>query len=648
MIAQSGFDIKVIVNELKELEKGRIEKFYNTPDGELIIKLYKAKFGKVNIRVLRGECIHLTNFTRNYSEQPSNFTMLMRKYMSGSSIVSIEQPFFERVIIFKIRRAEEEFNIIIELFNKGNIVICDKNLKIINSLKFVREKERLIRNGEDYKLPQPRFQELYLDKIEFKRTIKSSDKESVVKSLAIDFGLGGKYAEELCALCGIDKAKNPTLLKDDEVKKVFDVFFLLYQSIKHYKNIRPCIATRNEEIVNFFPFPFKSFEDCEFKFFDTYNEACDYFYSHTQKQEYETNAEVVVENRINQLQERADKQRENLEYLKEESERLAKLGEIVFSNYDLINNVLSKLLEANKNNIGWDEIKRMVESEKSNGSPEASIIKEINEEQGIITLFIDNEEFDVALRSNSTDIAQNFFEKSKKMKNKISGAEESVEVTTSKIEDVQNEEIVIDNEIVEKKKDDKKWFEKYRWMRTSNDFLFVSGKDATQNEIVVKKVAEDKDLIFHTSLAGSPFGVLKNGVEASQEDKEECAQFIAAYSRAWREKIPADVFCVKREQVSKTAPSGEYIGHGSFIIKGEKEFFNGIWPMITIGVNEEGKVIAGPNELIKKSCEKFVNLKNGFISPGKVSRRLMSIFDEHNFTSEDFLQFIPGDSMIEY
>ena len=171
--------------------------------------------------------------------------------------------------------------------------------------------------------------------------------------------------------------------------------------------------------------------------------------------------------------------------------------------------------------------------------------------------------------------------------------------------------------------------------------------DATQNEIVVKKVAEDADLIFHTTIAGSPFGILKNGKEAKLQDKEECAGFIAACSRAWRENIPTDVFCVEKNQVSKTAPSGEYVAHGSFIIKGEKEVFKNIWPEMRIGYNEEG-VIAGPSELIKNKCTESVLIKPGNISPGKVAKRLMSLFEKKDFRSEDFLHFIPGDSMIEY
>ncbi len=648
MIAQSGFDIKVIVNELQELEGSKIEKFYNTPDGELLIKLYSRKYGKVTVRVLRGECIHITNYKRDKSDYPSSFTMMMRKYMKGATLKKIEQPNFERVVIFKVNRGEEEYNIVVELFNKGNIVVCDEEMTILNSLRFVKVKDRIIRPHEKYVLPNPRFMEVFTDKIEFSRIVKSSNRDSIVKTLATEFGLGGKYAEEVCSLADIDKTKEPGMLSREEVERLFKVFFLVYKSVKHYKNIRPCTIMENNEPINFAPFPLKSYKEHEFKFFDTFNEACDFYYSYAQNKEERDKKIKEFEGKIERLESRLRQQEELLRKMEEESTRYSKLGEIVFANYDLINTILTKIREANKNNIPWETIKEVVKNEQQAGSPEANAIVEIDENNGRITLEIDNEQFSVDLNSNATEIAQEFFEKGKKMRSKIPGAKESIEETKREIEKIREQGIKIEEKVVEKKVEDKHWYEKYRWMFTSHGFLLVCGKNATQNEIVVKKVADDNDLIFHTQMAGSPFGVLKDGKDAPQEDKEEVAKFIATFSRAWKVGIPADVFCVSREQVTKSAPSGEYVEHGSFVIVGEKEYFRGIWPDLRIGVNEEGKVIGGPSELIKKKTLKSVKILPGNIPPGKIAKRVLDILELNGTKSEEVLNFIPGDARIEH
>jgi len=135
-------------------------------------------------------------------------------------------------------------------------------------------------------------------------------------------------------------------------------------------------------------------------------------------------------------------------------------------------------------------------------------------------------------------------------------------------------------------------------------------------------------------------------LKAQEIDKNQAANFILCFSRAWRESIMSDVFSVSKEQVSKTAPSGEYVSHGSFIINGHKDFYKGLKMELAIGI-EEKKVIAGEIELVKSRCENYCILKPGAISPGKIAKRLMELFNEKDLTSEDFLAFIPGDCQIE-
>ena len=72
---------------------------------------------------------------------------------------------------------------------------------------------------------------------------------------------------------------------------------------------------------------------------------------------------------------------------------------------------------------------------------------------------------------------------------------------------------------------------------------------------------------------GSPFTVLRKGRQASDEVLFEAAQFTAAHSSAWAKGVAVDVFYVLPYQVSKEAPSGEYLRTGGFMIKGKKSFF---------------------------------------------------------------------------
>merc|ERR1711970_746005 len=52
----------------------------------------------------------------------------------------------------------------------------------------------------------------------------------------------------------------------------------------------------------------------------------------------------------------------------------------------------------------------------------------------------------------------------------------------------------------------------------------------------------------------------------------EAGQFAVCFSAAWDSKVLTAAFWVTPDQVSKTAPSGEYLTVGSFMIRGKKNF----------------------------------------------------------------------------
>ena len=91
----------------------------------------------------------------------------------------------------------------------------------------------------------------------------------------------------------------------------------------------------------------------------------------------------------------------------------------------------------------------------------------------------------------------------------------------------------------------------------------------------------DNDLYFHTDDPGSgSFIMFTSNIKDFDSNKnnymidiDETAEGVLAFSSQWNTSCPTgEVFYVKGNQVSKTPPSGEYIGKGSFMIYGKKEF----------------------------------------------------------------------------
>ena len=218
--------------------------------------------------------------------------------------------------------------------------------------------------------------------------------------------------------------------------------------------------------------------------------------------------------------------------------------------------------------------------------------------------------FDV--RKTVDENATIYCEASKKAKKKLAGAEKAVEKTELQLQSLLRKQELEEKQSTEVKASrEKKWYEKSRWFISSEGLLCIGGRDATTNEIVVKKHTDKDDIVFHTEMSGSPFFVIKaEGKEIGQATLEETGIAAASFSRAWRLGLSnAEVFHVKPEQLSKTAKAGEYLEKGAFIVKGHV-IKQDAEIKLAIG-NMEGIIMCGPLASVKKNCSKYVEIFQG-------------------------------------
>jgi len=208
-----------------------------------------------------------------------------------------------------------------------------------------------------------------------------------------------------------------------------------------------------------------------------------------------------------------------------------------------------------------------------------------------------------------------YFEKAKKIKKKIEGAEKALGLNLKKLAelDSKKQKIILEKSAQKISKERKQeWYEKFRWFTSSEGFLVIGGRDATSNEIAVKKHTEPNDLVFHTDMAGSPFFVVKSeGRQIGEKTKEEAADATCTFSRVWKLGLQTSpVFYVNPDQVSKKTKSGEYMGKGAFMIYGKTNYINNKINL-AVGLTKSQQIMSGPLESVKANCEKYVVLLQG-------------------------------------
>jgi predicted ribosome quality control (RQC) complex YloA/Tae2 family protein len=250
-------------------------------------------------------------------------------------------------------------------------------------------------------------------------------------------------------------------------------------------------------------------------------------------------------------------------------------------------------------------------------------------------------EIEIDFNKSVEENAGDYFEKSKKAKKKLKGALEALGESKKKLEKLKEEEekFVEEEQKKVKKEKKKEWYEKFHWFISSEGFLCIGGKDATSNEIVVKKHAEKGDLVFHTDLPGSPFFIIKDGLKAGEETLKETAQATASYSRAWKLGLgTAEVYCVETEQVSKKAKSGEYMAKGAFMIYGKRKYFN---PRLEYAIGLiEGNIFGGPVNAVKTKTNKFITMVSGREKKSALAKKIKHKLKDGEL--DEIIKFLPA------
>ena len=217
----------------------------------------------------------------------------------------------------------------------------------------------------------------------------------------------------------------------------------------------------------------------------------------------------------------------------------------------------------------------------------------------------------LSIKKSVDQNASTYFEKAKKAKKKIEGVKEALIKLEKNLSDVSEKEIIVKSEeklkkIKEKRKQE--WYEKFHWFISSEGFLCVGGRDATSNEIIIKKHADKEDFVFHTEAPGSPFFVIKvKDKKPTEKTFKEVAAATAAFSKAWKLGLgTAEVYMIKPDQVKKELG----LPKGSFMIHGKRKYFRPAL-ILSIGTTKKGMVMSGPESAVKKNCDKYVNIEQG-------------------------------------
>lgn len=650
MKSMSNVDIFTISNELNNLLKGaRVDKSFQPTKDIVVMRFHVPGTGRIDLVMQCGSRIHTSQYPLENPTTPPTFPMLLRKRVKGAHVESIKQHNFDRVVEIKVKK-DKYYTIIVELFDKGNIILLDDENNIILPLKRKRLSARDISSKIEYAFPEERgINPMTVTEEEFKEVFNDSESD-VVRTLAVN-GLGSLYAEEVIKraneITELDKNTPNNELSEKQLEGLYAGFKDLFDNLTE-DSIKPQIV-KSESKEDVVALDLKKYEDFEKTYFESFNEACDEFYSKKVNTSIKSVKESAWNKKVNKFEKRLRLQQETLDNFYKTIDDSQHKGEIIYSNYTTIENIVNVVNQARSKDYSFKDIGKTLKKAKKEGMTEAQIYESIDK-MGVLTLKIDDTTLNIDPKLTIPENAEKYYEKAKKAKRKTKGAEIAIENTKKQLEDIKaKKDIAMENVAVPKKRVKKslKWYEKLRWFLSSDGHLVIGGRDANSNESVVKKYLEPNDIYLHADIHGASSTAIKlNGDEINDSLLKESGEFAASFSSAWSMGFTSqDVFWVNPDQVTKTPEAGEFLAKGSFVIRGHRNYIRGARVKLAIGiVDYEGKrIMVGPIDALEKHCENYVVIKPGFTKKEAIAKKIIHRINEDDLlTLDDIIRVLPS------
>jgi len=625
----SSFDIMAIISELRKIIINKhIDNIYQLNHNRFIFKL---KPNGISLLVEIGKRIHLTKYSYEVPLKPSQFCIALRKRLVRGKIVDFYQQDFERIVVLEVSSLNKNYKVFFELFKRGNLILVDSEMKIDLALNYLKMKDRNIIKNEPFKLPPSTGINPLDIKLQDLKKLKDFKNLEVQKSLKSLLAIGDVYTKEILKRANVDFNLESNRLDDINIEKIFEALKQIILSISQ-GNLSPTIVMdENGDMIDVTPIKLNIYDGYRTKEFQSFNEALDEYFSTKELKLKKLELEKEFEKRIDELKRILKMQEEQLNKLKNSYEGFLKMGETIIKHIDELK-YLWNLIEVGK--LQGKSIFETIEELKKLGEmgkiPEA-YIKAFDPKTMQILISIEGLNFNVNVNENPSKIASRYYQKAKKIKQKIDGLIHSINETKEKLESIKAKSIeLLKEEKFIPKKVKREWYEKFRWFNSSEGFLTLIGKDASTNEILIKKYMEPNDIVFHSEFQGSPFVLIKTyGKQPSEKTLQEAAQAAASYSKAWKYGLSSlDVYWVNPNQITKKTPSGEYIKKGAFMIYGQRNYIKGVPLKLAIGLLvSEGnnvKVIGGPIEAIKSQTNIYVKIIPGKTKAGKLAKQILS------------------------
>ena len=559
-----AFDGITIANITKELNDkllgGRIRKIAQPENDELILTIKSAE-GNFRLLISASASLPLIYLTENNKPSPMtapNFCMLLRKHIENGKLVGISQPGLERIIRFDIEHLDElgdlrRKTLVVEIMGKhSNIIFCDENDRIIDSIKHVSLQMSSVREvlpGRTYFIPvtQEKADPLELTLDSFTSLIGAKSTK-LAKAIYTSYtGISPVAANEVVFRSGINSEMSGNALSELEMLHLYKTFSYYIEDIKT-GNFAPQIVYQGKTPIEYAALPLTIYSDLE----------------------------TITHESISYILETYYAERNTVTRIRQRSVDLRKIVQTALERSRKKYDIQAKQLKDTEKRDTYRIYGELLTTYGYSAQPGAKSLDVLN--------YYTNEELTIPLDPQLTALenAKKYFDKYGKLKRTFEAVSELLKETGDEVEHLDSISTALDialseEDLVEIKEE----LMEYGYIKkrhpggkkpkiTSKPFHYISsdgyhmyvGKNNFQNEELTFKFATGNDWWFHAKgVPGSHVIVKTEGADDMPDATFEEAGRLAAYYSQSRDNEKVEIDYIQKKHIKK--PKG---GKPGFVV----------------------------------------------------------------------------------
>ncbi len=366
----SNLSLAYIVAELKPLVEGAfVNSVQQVNETVFKIKLHNKEHGTLEL-IATPNAVYKTSYKLQVQAAQTGFAAFLKKKLYNKRVLAFEQHGFDRIIEMRFL----EFDLVFELFARGNIILKEKGGKIVSCYKSEQWRDREIKRNAQYKYPATKPSIIETSEKDFEKILKDGSQDCV-RAIVSAVNVAPIAVEEACAIAGVQKEKKSSMLSEKKTRALCTALNGLY-TIEH-KKAKPVVIelAGGQQLL---PFPFETVSAEKTKPFASLSEALDENITADFLKTEEKQLTKGLEQKKAKLQYSQAEQLKAKARLEKEMLESKQKAELIYANYSEIKELAGAINAALEKKISRKDIMYKLKIAAEEGNKSAKLLLDVD------------------------------------------------------------------------------------------------------------------------------------------------------------------------------------------------------------------------------------------------------------------------------